>query len=105
MSRSMNNGAVTENKGSKNLLAMAVEKSSKKNDNLVLEIKDNGPGMNPKALVDALTSFGNHKQSGLRGDFNLGEHGIGLKLNALRLGHSMLIITKTKGVMEYGCQT
>jgi hypothetical protein len=35
----------------------------------------------------------------------MSEHGIGLKINSLRLASSTLIITKTRPVIEYGCST
>jgi hypothetical protein len=35
----------------------------------------------------------------------MSEHGIGLKINAIRLGMTALIITKTKPTFEYGSFT
>ena len=51
-----------------------------------LEIKDNGYGINPSVLKEALTSFGLSENIHFKSDYNLAEHGLGLKLNALRLG-------------------
>ena len=67
-----------------------------------LEIKDNGPGIHPKQLKEALTSFGSNYLLKFKSDFNLSEHGMSMKLNALRLGNNTLIISKTKPVMEFG---
>jgi signal transduction histidine kinase len=50
------------------------------------EIKDNGVGIHPSIMKEALTTFGSNNIAITKSDFNLCEHGIGLKLNALRLG-------------------
>ena len=66
-----------------------------------LEIKDNGIGIHPVFMCDALTSFGKSSNISLpKNDFILCEHGMSLKLNALRLGDTVLIISKTKPQIE-----
>ena len=67
-------------------------------DKPLIRIKDNGRGIPPAELREALTSFGASKTADTRrsGDFNTREHGMGLKLNALRLGRTCLIMTKSK---------
>jgi hypothetical protein len=67
-----------------------------------LEYKDNGTGMHPKQFMETLTSFGSSTKPTTKSDFIFSEHGIGLKLCALRLAQSTLIITKTRPVTEYG---
>lgn len=52
--------------------------------------------------MEALTSFGGSTLPNFKSDYNLSEHGIGLKLDGFRLGSTILIITKTKPVVEYG---
>ena len=49
-----------------------------------------------------MTSFGSNNIAISKSDFNLCEHGINLKLSALRLGSSVLILTKTKPKFEFG---
>jgi hypothetical protein len=69
------------------------------------EIKDNGAGIHPSLMKDALTSFGqslNAEQKGIKSEFQLSEHGIGLKLNGLRLAQNVLVISKTNPVNNYG---
>ena len=72
--------------------------------NYVIEVRDNGPGIHPKQMMDALSSFGG-STLGFKNDHNMSEHGIGLKLNALRLGNTLLIISKTKPTNDYGSMT
>jgi Histidine kinase-, DNA gyrase B-, and HSP90-like ATPase len=71
------------------------------NNSSYLEVKDNGTGINPKLLMDALTSFGSNNGKS-KSDFNFSEHGVGLKLACLRLASSTLIISKTRPVSEFG---
>ena len=52
--------------------------------------------------MEALTSIGQSKKNQNKSDFSFSEHGIGLKLNSLRLAQSTLIITKTRPVSEFG---
>ena len=53
--------------------------------------------------MEALTSFGSSiKGNKSKSDFNFSEHGVGLKLNSLRLAQSTLIISKTKPTYEFG---
>lgn len=77
-------------------------KKTSKNKGFYLEVIDNGPGINPKQLMECLTSFGGSNLSTFKSDYNLSEHGIGLKLDGFRLGSTVLIITKTKPVVEFG---
>ena len=55
--------------------------------------------------MEALTSFGSSNIYKFKSDYNLSEHGIGLKLNSLRLAQTILIITKTNPIIEYGSAT
>jgi hypothetical protein len=60
-----------------------------------LRIRDDGSGMHPKVMKGILTSFGVFKtESDSANDFNQSEHGIGLKINALRLGDTCLIVSR-----------
>jgi|LauGreDrversion4_2_1035121.scaffolds.fasta_scaffold44368_2 hypothetical protein len=52
--------------------------------------------------METLTSFGQAFKPQNKSDFSFSEHGIGLKLNALRLAQSTLIITKSRPVSEFG---
>jgi hypothetical protein len=53
--------------------------------------------------MDSLTSFGtSNGPIKSKSAFSFSEHGVGLKLNSLRLALSTLIITKTKPVSEFG---
>eukprot|EP00347_Sterkiella_histriomuscorum_P007476 403348772 len=67
-----------------------------------IEVKDNGPGIHPKQLMEVLTSFGSSNLLNIKSDYNFSEHGINLKICALRLANNALIITKTKPIVEYG---
>jgi hypothetical protein len=49
-----------------------------------------------------LTTFGSNNIAITKSDYNLCEHGMSLKLSALRLGSNCLIVTKTKPVFAYG---
>lgn len=53
--------------------------------------------------MEALTTFGhsNLKQK-VKSDYLFSEHGIGMKLNCLRLAQTTLIITKTKPYYDCG---
>ena len=56
--------------------------------------------------MEALTSVGTSRVNvKSKSSFNLSEHGIGIKLNSLRLAATTLIITKTKPTFEPGTQT
>jgi sensor histidine kinase regulating citrate/malate metabolism len=50
-----------------------------------LEVKDNGPGIHPWVLMEAVTTFGISAKSKTKSEFNFTEHGISLKVNSLRL--------------------
>lgn len=52
--------------------------------------------------MEVLTSFGSSNLLNIKSDYNFSEHGINLKLSALRLANNALIITKTKPIVEYG---
>mmetsp|Transcript_7283 Transcript_7283/g.6430 ORF Transcript_7283/g.6430 Transcript_7283/m.6430 type:complete len:102 (+) Transcript_7283:2444-2749(+) len=78
----------------KNTLSKQKKDSSGKH---FIEIRDNGPGIHPKQMMDALTSFGGPTLP-FKSDYNFSEHGIGLKLNSMRLGSTLLIISKTQPV-------
>lgn len=69
---------------------------------MYIEIQDTGPGIHPKLFAEMLTSFGPNILCNFKSDFNFQEHGISLKLSALRLASTTLIITKTKPTYEYG---
>ena len=71
--------------------------------NSYLEVRDNGPGIHPKMFMEVLTSFGATSLiSKNKSEHNYAEHGVGLKLNCLRLARTSLIITKTRPVLEFG---
>jgi hypothetical protein len=60
-----------------------------------IRIRDDGSGISPKVMKGILTSFGVFKtESDSPNDFNQSEHGIGLKINALRLGTTCLIVSR-----------
>jgi hypothetical protein len=69
-----------------------------------LKIKDNGTGMSPQQMKLVLTSFGyNTKNSRTApSEFNSSEHGLGLKLNAFRLGKTCVIVTRCKDMVSLG---
>jgi len=51
--------------------------------------------MSPLQMQHLLTSFGyNNKSKQIPNEFNTSEHGLGLKLNAMRLGRTCLILTR-----------
>lgn len=71
-----------------------------------LEIKDNGTGIHPKEFMEALTTFGTASNaSKSKSSHVFAEHGVGIKLNSLRLAQSTLIITRTKPVHDCGSTT
>ena len=72
------------------------EEEEEKSRQYYFEIKDNGVGIHPVQFKDMLTTFGSNNIQQTKNDFNLSEHGINMKLSALRLGSTVLIITKTK---------
>ena len=49
-----------------------------------------------------MTTFGTSNTLKFKSDYNLSEHGVGLKLSGLRLANTILIVTKTKPIVEYG---
>lgn len=55
--------------------------------------------------MESLTSFGCSNLLQFKEEYNFSEHGVNLKLAALRLAKSALIITKTKPVIEFGSST
>lgn len=54
--------------------------------------------------MEALTTFGSNFPI-FKSDYNLSEHGIGFKFNALRLANTVLIISKTKPITDLGTYT
>jgi HSP90 family molecular chaperone len=65
---------------------LTIEINLVKDTKSFLEIKDNGVGIHPKILMDSMTTFGSSTMLKFKSDYNLAEHGMGLKLNCLRLG-------------------
>ena len=86
-----------------------LENGLKKQAKECLVIMDDGPGIDPVAMKDVLTSFGKGPQQHVNKlsqldetmlaedllEFDSSEHGIGLKISAMRLANSCLILSKT----------
>lgn len=70
-----------------------------------MEIKDSGPGIHPKKLMEALTSFGTASGTKSKSNYSFSEHGMGLKVNSFRLAQTTLIISRTKPVYDCGSST
>lgn len=59
--------------------------------------------MSPLNMQHLLTSFGyNNKSKHTSSEFNTSEHGLGLKLNALRLGKTCLILSRCQDYVSVG---
>ena len=70
---------------------------------LCLKIRDNGPGISPLLMKEVLTSFGYiNKLDNNNSQLNFAEHGIGLKINALRIGKTCLILSRKNNQVSVG---
>jgi hypothetical protein len=59
--------------------------------------------MSPQLMKEVLTSFGYlHKLDNTNSQYNCAEHGIGLKINTLRLGKTCLILTRKNNKVSVG---
>ncbi len=85
----------------RNFGARSAEESDKF-DGLCLHIKDNGVGIPKHLMHQVCTSFGKINHTVTANDFHTAEHGVGLKLNALRIGKTCLILTRSGNNVSVG---